>query len=167
MSLFKKFFGSENKEKQVFVEETLETLLEKGGFGVSYEIKKEENEDCEVFKIEFSGEDTEVFISKEGGLLDSFQVFIRRALQHKFTNNTTEIICDCDNFREKTNQSLLELAEHLKNKAIKQGRSIYVRPLSPKDRKVVHQFLSNDDRVKTRSVGEGLYKKIKIYPNNH
>ena len=66
---------------------------------------------------------------------------------------------------EKTNQSLLDLAERLKKKAISQGRPVYLRGLSPKDRKVVHQFLATDKRIKSRSIGEGLYKKIKIYPN--
>ena len=57
------------------------------------------------------------------------------------------------------------LAEKLKNRAIDQGKSVYLRALPPKDRKIIHQFLANDDRVKSRSVGDGLYKKIKIYPN--
>ena len=65
---------------------------------------------------------------------------------------------------EETEAALIERAESLKTIAIEQGRSVYYRALPPKDRKVVHQYLSKDPRVKSRSLGEGLYKKIKIYP---
>jgi hypothetical protein len=30
---------------------------------------------------------------------------------------------------------------------------------------LIHQYLAEDGRVKSRSVGEGHFKKIKIYPN--
>jgi spoIIIJ-associated protein len=49
--------------------------------------------------------------------------------------------------------------------AVERGKPVYFRALTPKDRKTVHQYLAQDGRVKSRSVGEGLYKKIKIYPN--
>jgi spoIIIJ-associated protein len=48
--------------------------------------------------------------------------------------------------------------------ALEKGRSVYFRALPPKDRKIIHQHLASDDRIKSRSVGEGNFKKIKIYP---
>ncbi len=167
MGLFAKIFGRKGvKEKQSLIDELLEQIIEKGGFRISYETKVINREDSsQSFKIAFYGEDEELFVDRNGALLDSFQLFIKRSLQHRFPGDTTGVICDCNNFREKANQSLVDLAERLKKKALDQGRSVYLRALSPKDRKVVHQFLSNDKRVKSRSVGDGLYKKIKIYPN--
>ena len=44
------------------------------------------------------------------------------------------------------------------------GKPVYFRALPPRDRKVVHQYLAEDGRVKSRSIGDGLYKKIKIFP---
>ena len=117
------------------------------------------------FHIEFHGEDEDLFTNKDGALLDAFQLLIKRALQHQLPEDNTRLSCDCNGFREKANQSLKDLAEKLKNRAIDQGKSVYLRALPPKDRKVIHQFLAEDERVKSRSVGDGLYKKIKIYPN--
>jgi spoIIIJ-associated protein len=57
------------------------------------------------------------------------------------------------------------LADKLKGIAIDKGKSVYFRALPPKDRKLIHQYLAEDGRVKSRSVGEGHFKKIKIYPN--
>ncbi len=71
---------------------------------------------------------------------------------------------DSNDFREKSNQTLVELAEKLKEVAIERGKSVYFRALPPKDRKVIHQYLAQDERVRSKSIGEGLFKKIKIYP---
>lgn len=167
MGLFAKIFGGKTeKQKQSSVDGLLKQILEKGGFGISYDLKVLDNQEgFQVFEIDFYGEDEKLFTEKDGSLLDSFQLFIKRYLQHHFPRDTTNVICDCGDFREKANQSLVELADHLKKKALDQKRSVYLRALSPKDRKVVHQFLATDKRVKSRSVGDGLYKKIKIYPS--
>ena len=168
MGLFTSFFrGKGGKQKQGLVNQLLEQLIEKGGFDISYDIEVSDRKDGgQMFRIDFYGEDEKLFIDRDGSLLDSLQLFIKRSLQHQFPGDVTNVICDCNGFRKKTNQSLMELAERLKKKVIDQGRSVYLRALSPKDRKVVHQFLAEDERVKSQSVGEGLYKKIKIYPNS-
>ena len=59
---------------------------------------------------------------------------------------------------------MITLAEKLKGIAVSKKKSVYFRALPPKERKIVHQYLADDDRVKSRSIGDGLYKKIKIYP---
>jgi spoIIIJ-associated protein len=71
---------------------------------------------------------------------------------------------DCGGYRDETANALIERAENLKQICIEQGKSVYYRALPPKDRKVVHQYLAKDPRIKSRSLGDGLYKKIKIYP---
>ncbi len=166
MGLFTKLFGgkSANTEGQSFISELLDGTIEKAGLDISYEIKATVENDKDIVKIEFHGEDEDLFTNKDGALLDAFQLFLKRALQHDQPEDSTHLSCDCNGFREKANQHLVELAEKLKNKALDQGKSVYVRALAPKDRKIVHQFLADDERVKSRSVGDGLYKKIKIYP---
>ncbi|MCB0415883.1 MAG: hypothetical protein KDD50_16215, partial [Bdellovibrionales bacterium] len=69
-----------------------------------------------------------------------------------------------DGFRQEANDELIKLAEKLKGIALKKKKSVYFRALPPKDRKIIHQYLAEDGRVKSQSVGDGLYKKIKIFP---
>ena len=167
MGLFTKIFGgkSANTEGQSLVTELLDGTIDKAGLDISYDIKNITENGKKVMKVDFFGEDEKLFTNKDGALLDAFQLFLKRALQHDQPEDATQLACDCNDYREKANQSLVELAEKLKNRALDQGKSVYVRALPPKDRKVVHQFLAEDERVKSRSVGDGLYKKIKIYPN--
>lgn len=167
MGLFTKIFGGKgaSKESQSLVKDVIDGIIERTGIDISYDIKSTKENDNQGIKIEFYGDDEKLFTNKDGALLDAFQLFVKRALQHQLPEDTNQIICDCNDYREKANQSLVELAEKLKNRAIDQGKSVYLRALPPKDRKVIHQFLASDERVRSRSVGDGLYKKIKIYPN--
>ncbi len=168
MGLFSKIFGKGNGSKgkvQDLVEENLQGLIEKAGFELSFEVKVTNNDKgAEQVYIDFFGDDEELLKNRDGSLLDAFQLYIRRVIQHNFPEESPIVICDTDGFRDEANKSLINLVEKLRDRAIEQNRSVYLRQLPPKDRKVVHQFLAEDGRVKSRSIGDGLYKKIKIYP---
>lgn len=167
MGLFKKFFGGKNSsgsESEKLVNEVLNGTIERASLDISFDIKSSVEGDRQSLNIDFYGEDEGLMTEKDGALLDAFQLFLKRALQHQYSEDHTLILCDCNGFREKANQSLVDLAEKLKKRALDQGKSVYLRALPPKDRKIIHQFLAGDERVKSRSIGDGLYKKIKIYP---
>ncbi len=166
---FSKLFGGKSKnsggEVETLVHETLTGIIEKGQFSFSFKSSYEKEADTEgVLSIELSGPDEELLKDKKGQLLDALQLFLKRAVQHNFPEDKTNITIDCGGYRDESSAALIERAENLKTIAIEQGKSVYYRALPPKDRKVVHQYLAQDPRVKSRSLGEGLYKKIKIYP---
>ncbi len=169
---FSKLFGGGDKKDslETVVEATLNGILEKGNFDLSYELNLSKKEDAvkkEEFtdiKIDFSGGDEALLKDYKGQLLDAIQLIVKRVTQHHFADVQTNVIVDCGGYREESEAALIERAEHLKTIAIEQGKSVYYRALPPKERKVVHQYLAQDGRVKSRSLGDGLYKKIKIYP---
>lgn len=146
------------------VEETLQGVLDRAGFDLQFSVRSEANGDIEDVMVEMTGADEDVLTEENGELLDSFQLFVKRVLQHKLPDARVEVHFDSNGFREKATQSLVELADKLKEKCLETGKSQYLRALAPKDRKVVHQHLANDERVRSRSIGEGLFKKVKIYP---
>lgn len=167
MSFLKKLFGGDKgsyKNPASLVKTVLDGTIERAGFEISFDLAEDKSGDKPLLKIDFYGEEEKLFTEKDGALLEAFQLFLKRSLQHHFPEETVNLALDCNGFREKANQGLVNLAEKLKKKALEQGKSVYLRALPPKDRKVIHQFLANDERVKSRSVGDGLYKKIKIYP---
>ncbi len=165
---FSKLFGGKKSEGgsdvESLLQQTIDGLIEKSGFDLSYEMKKNQNNDESQIQIDFFGADEELLKERKGQLLDALQLFFKRVLQHHFPEDKTHIIVDCAGYREESNQALIERAESLKAIAIEQGKSVYYRALPPKERKIVHQYLAQDPRVKSRSLGDGLYKKIKIYP---
>lgn len=162
---FSKLFGGGKKSDiDAVVEATLSGILEKGGFDLEYNLAIAKKEEITEIKIDFSGADEELLKDHKGQLLDAFQLIIKRVTQHNFPDVQTNVLVDCGGYREESEAALIERAEHLKTIAIEQGKSVYYRALPPKERKVVHQYLALDARVKSRSLGDGLYKKIKIFP---
>lgn len=165
--LLSKIFGKSDKKSELKIDDLVEDviigLLEKGNFLLSYEIKIDDTKG--TIDIELFGEDEDQLKERDGQMLDAVQLFLTRVIQHQMPDTRVSITVDCDGFREEANQLLIKLADKLKNIALKKQKSVYFRALPPKDRKVIHQYLAEDARVKSHSVGDGLYKKIKIYPS--
>lgn len=162
-----KLFGSKKKEKEIsgpegMVEDLLAQIIELGQFDLNFDVSA--MDDQGLMNINLSGPDEEMLTSKEGMLLDALQLYVRRAVQHQMPEDQINVNLDCANFREQANEALIALAEKLKGIALDKGKSVYFRALPPKDRKVIHQYLAEDGRVKSRSIGDGHFKKIKIYP---
>lgn len=167
MNFFKKLFGGGKAKSGVedLVSENMAELIEKAGFDLTFDVRSEREEGGElVISVDLAGGDEDLLKDRKGQVIDAFQLYLKRVVQHNFPEDKTTITVDCGGYREETEAALIERAESLKVIAIEQGKSVYYRALAPKDRKVVHQYLAKDPRVKSRSLGEGLYKKIKIYP---
>lgn len=171
MSLLSKLFGGGKKkssgdtEVEALVSQTIEGLLDKADFNLIFDLNSGTDDQGEPqLLVEFSGEDEEILRDKEGQMIDALQLFLKRVIQHNFPEDRTNVVIDCNGFREESSKELIELAEKLKGIALEKGKSVYFRALPPKDRKIIHQHLAADERVKSRSIGDGLYKKIKIYP---
>lgn len=166
MGILDKLFGgkkgAEADERVVqIIEDTLDGIFGRANFDLSYDLTTDSEG---TIQIEMFGNDQQLLTEKEGMLLNEFQLFIKRVLQHKLPEERVNIVCDSNNFRKEANEELVKLAEKLKKIVLEKNKSVYFRALPPKDRKVIHQYLAEDGRVKSKSVGEGHFKKIKIYP---
>jgi spoIIIJ-associated protein len=163
---FGKLFGKKDAEASspaAHIDQVLRGLMDAAQFDFGYEVEQDEKDPSQI-RVEIYGGDEELLRAREGQLLDAIQLFLTRVSQHQLRDEKLTIHVDNSGFREQANQELTELAEKLKNVAIEKGKPVYFRALPPRDRKVIHQYLAEDGRVKSRSIGEGLYKKIKIYP---
>lgn len=161
--LFGKLFGKKKKDDgpEGIVDEILVQLFELSRLELTYDMKTLEDG---TVHVDIFGKDEALLTEKEGQLLDALQLYVRRAIQHQLPEDSFNVNLDSANFREQANEALIALAEKLKGIALTKGKSVYFRALPPKDRKVIHQYLAEDGRVKSRSIGEGHFKKIKIYP---
>ncbi|MCB9072658.1 MAG: hypothetical protein H6623_03485 [Bdellovibrionaceae bacterium] len=168
MSLIGRLFGGGGDKKaykspKALIEGVLSQLLEKSSLELSFDLSLNKEEDVESYKVNFYGTDEEMLIARDGQLLESLQLFIKRVLQHNFPDTQVNIACDSNGYREKETKQLEAMIDKLKQKVLDQGRPVYVKALPPKERRVVHQFLARDERVKSKSIGDGHFKKIKIF----
>lgn len=165
-----KIFGKKSEESVTEATNPVEligTVLDQvfytAGMDLQVEVSASEEDENQIH-IEIFGEDEDLLRQKDGQLLDAFQLFITRVAQHQLRDLPINITMDSAGYREEANKSLMDIAEKLKNIAVEKGKPVYVRALPPRDRKVIHQYLADDGRVKSRSIGDGLFKKIKILP---
>jgi spoIIIJ-associated protein len=67
-------------------------------------------------------------------------------------------VIDAENYREKRERTLEQLANRLAEKVVKTGKNVRLEPMNPYERKVIHATLQSDSRVRTRSEGEEPYR---------
>ena len=70
---------------------------------------------------------------------------------------------DAGNFRERRVVELKKLAGELAEQVKEDGKTQAIPALNPSERRVVHVTLQDDKGVRSRSVGDGLFKKVLIY----
>ena len=160
-----KLFGSKEEASKdnspaALLADVLETIINISGLELSFDVLL--NEDTGGIKIDLYGTDEGLLLNRDGQLLDGLQLYLKRVLQHQIPEQKVFLVLDCDSYRERSDESLLKLAKKLKKDVLTKGKSVYVKPLPPSKRKIVHQFLADDDRVKSRSIGDGHFKKVKI-----
>lgn len=109
------------------------------------------------------GEDAGLLIGKQGQTLEALQYLVTRILA-KRTKSKPRVVIDIESYRERHKNALIELALKQGEKAKRLGKPVTLNPMNAHDRRLVHLTLQADKELKTKSRGEGLYKKVIIYP---
>ncbi len=109
-----------------------------------------------------SGDFEEEITGQEGKTLDSLQYLLRKITAKKITERV-RISIDAGDFKEKRQDELEDLARELAVLVKGDGKTQIIPSLNPSERRVVHMTLQDDKEIRSRSVGEGLFKKVLIY----
>jgi spoIIIJ-associated protein len=111
--------------------------------------------------LNIEGDASGVLIGRKGKTLDAIEYIVNRII-----NNTSDkkikVEIDSENYRQRHIDSLQELALKLGEKVKQQKKALSTPPLNPHDRRIVHLALKSDDRLDTKSRGEGLLKKVVV-----
>lgn len=104
----------------------------------------------------------QVLTGQDGKTLDSLQYLLRKIVVRKVPHRL-RLTIDIGNYREQRLADLKERAAELAESVKNDGKTQVIPSLSPSERRVVHMSLQDDKDIRSRSVGEGLFKKILIY----
>lgn len=115
-------------------------------------------------KIEFKGERVGILIGKHGSTLDALQYLTSLVVNRNF-EDFTRIVLDAENYRKKREKTLERLATRLARKVIDTKKSVTLEPMQPNERRIIHTALQDDERVNTKSIGEGSNRRIVISLN--
>jgi spoIIIJ-associated protein len=122
-------------------------------------------DDGERVILDAHGQESGLVIGKKGATLDALQYLINRIVTKK-PGDGPGIVVDAEGYRGRREDSLTDLAQRLAEKAIKSGRPVPVEPMSPHDRRIVHVALKEHGGVTTESEGEGLFRRVVIFPKS-
>lgn len=111
--------------------------------------------------VKINGEDISHLIGYRGSTINALQT-IASAIANKNTSSKIIVIVDVENYKEKREKTLEELAEKISERVIKTKKSVTLDPMSAYERKIIHMKLQDNDKVKTFSKGEEPHRRIVI-----
>ena len=138
---------------------TLIDLLRLLDFQASVDLE----EDSERIHLNIRGDGSGLLIGRKGQTLDALEYLVNKMV-HKGAEDKKRIVVDTENYRSRREESLVNLAQRLAEKAKRLGRPVTISPMSAHDRRVIHLALQDDKSLHTWSTGTGLYRKIIISP---
>ncbi len=109
------------------------------------------------------GDTSGLLIGRKGKTLDALQ-FIVNKIVNKALEKKTRVVVDSENYRQRRKDTLTQMALRMGDKAKRIGKPVTTNPLNPRERRIIHLTLKEDERLSTKSKGEGLLKKVVIIP---
>jgi len=144
--------------------EIIETILEK--MGIDGKVKDIKEGDTKVYVDLESSQSSGLIIGKKGKTLEALQFMVNLMVNNR-TGSEKKIILDIEMYRDKREKALRKMSKDIAHKVIKSGKPWTLEPMNPFERRLVHLTLQNDSRVTTKSEGQGIYRKIKVFPTNN
>jgi spoIIIJ-associated protein len=120
-------------------------------------------EDSERILLNIKGDGSGLLIGRKGQTLDALEYLVNKIV-HKEAEDKKRIVVDTENYRSRREESLVNLAQRLAEKAKRMGRPVTISPMSAHDRRIIHLALQEDKALRTWSTGTGLFRKIIISP---
>lgn len=111
-----------------------------------------------------TGEKIALLIGKRGQTLNSLQ-YLTQLVINRFSEQYINILLDAEDYRQRRNDTLIQLAERLAQKALRTGQSVALEPMPSYERKVIHTALAENKRIKTYSSGNDPHRHLVISPN--
>ncbi|RJQ88873.1 Jag family protein [Amycolatopsis panacis] len=111
------------------------------------------------------GEDLEKLVGPRGTVLESLQELTRLAVQQE-TGSRSRLMLDIANWRADRRAELKELGRSTAESVQANGERVRLQPMSPFERKVVHDAVATVDGVTSESEGEDPKRRVVIFPED-
>ena len=116
--------------------------------------------------INISGDDKGILIGHHGETLDAIQFLVNLSSQRragvKGGRESVKIKIDVENYRSKREEALRILARKMAGRAVKYRKNMFLEPMNPYERRIIHSELQSYPGVSTHSVGTDKNRKIVI-----
>ena len=142
-------------------EEFVEGLVDQ--FGLRAEVSSEILDEDHL-EVRVNGEDLGILIGPRGNTLAAIQELTRTVVQRRLKARHGRILVDVAGYRQKRKVALERFTQQLAAEVKETGQRRVLEPMTPADRKIVHDTANNIDGVSTTSEGEEPRRRVVILP---
>jgi spoIIIJ-associated protein len=107
------------------------------------------------------GEDLERLVGDRGAGLEALQELTRLAVQQS-SGNRSRLMLDVAGWRQARRDELTELGTRTAKDVLESGESVRLRPMTPFERKVVHDAVAKVKGVSSESEGEEPRRQVVV-----
>lgn len=115
----------------------------------------------DTLSIDLDGENMGILIGKRGQTLDSLQ-YLTSLVVNKGKASYVRVKLDTEDYRERRKATLENLARNIAFKVKKTRRPVFLEPMNPYERRIIHSALQNDPFVTTHSEGDEPCRKVVV-----
>jgi spoIIIJ-associated protein len=113
--------------------------------------------------IELEGSDLNVLVGANGETLDALQELTRIAVLRQ-SKRRVRLLLDINGFRSRQRDELISVVMATAEQVIRSREDHEFQPMTPAERKIVHDAVAAIDGVRTESLGEEPYRRVVIRP---
>ena len=144
-------------DAETHVRELVERVV--GAMGIAARVEAKETAD-EIF-VTCSGGELGLLIGKHGQTIDALQAIANAAVYRSGTHKSVTV--DAAGYRDRRRQTLEGIADRSAERAA-HGERVLLEPMSPVERKVVHERLKEVPGVQTASEGTEPNRYVVVLP---
>lgn len=119
------------------------------------------NEEERTMDIDLSGDEMGVLIGKRGQTLDSLQYLVSLVV-NKDVEDYIRVKVDTENYRKRRKETLENLAKNIAYKVKRTKRAVFLEPMNPYERRIIHSALQGDKYVTTHSEGDEPFRRVVV-----
>lgn len=108
------------------------------------------------------GEDLDKLVGDRGSVLEALQELTRLAVQQA-SGNRSRLMLDIAGWRQARRDELTELGLRTAREVADAGKSVRLRPMTPFERKVVHDAVAQVKGVSSESEGEEPRRQVVVF----
>jgi spoIIIJ-associated protein len=143
--------------------ERVRAILERVVEELELEASVEVDEDDEQITGRVEGEDLGLLIGRRGQTIDAVQLICYRAA-FRGRQDRKRVMVDAAGYRERRREAIERQADRAAERALDTGKEIELEPMSPTERRVVHQYLKERSGIETFSEGEEPERSVIVAP---
>lgn len=134
-------------------------------FGVDADVQAI-SEDDEHLEIAVTGDDLGLLVGPRGATLNAIQELTRTAVAQQHSGRLQgRLRVDVAGYRARRKEALERFAAQQAERVRETGTAVALEPMSPPDRKIVHDAVNDIDGVHTTSEGEDRRRHVVILPD--